>query len=387
MVPSVEFWQELASFKIELNLFTMLRLSTLAILAVLLSFNASATTWTVSNNLNKPAQFTSLQTAIDAAAIGDTLLISGSPNSYGNITLSKQLHLIGEGIGSSLDHPTTLGGFYMRCQNGTINASGSFLEGLIMSYLYWGGGNYSSDADTLQNVTINRCRMSYVQRAIYGNGTVKGFMFNQCIIDHYVNFDGTNGWLGNLTGTMEDVDFANCVFNGLSSYHMSNVGDCNGQLVMRNCLFLSTSQTLNSGNLSEAVFEDCMFIGTNFPTNLSGCVFNHCLSHQGDDPTLPPAGNSGSGNVSDADPLFTAYNPTPVNHSWAHDYTLQAGSPAIGAGTSGTDIGMGGGAVSSFDGNLPQTPRGPVVTSLNLPVTAVAVGGTLQINVSAESRD
>ena len=156
---------------------------------------------------------------------------------------------------------------------------------------------------------------------------------------------------------------------------------------MRNCLFLSTSQNLNSGAMNEAVFEDCMFIGTNFPTDVSGCVFNHCLSHQGNDPTLPPAGNSGSGNVSDADPSFTTYNPTPVNHSWGHDYTLQAGSQAIGTGTSGTDIGIGGGAVSSFDGNLPHTPRGPVVTSLNLPVTAVAVGGTLQINVSAESRD
>lgn len=365
----------------------MLRLSTLALAAVLLSFTASATTWTVSNNPNKPAQYTSLQTAVDSAAIGDTLLISSGPNSYGNITLPKQLHLIGEGIGSSVDDLTTLGELNMRCQNGTINASGSTVEGLNMSNFNWGGPSYSFDSDTLQNVTVNRCRMNYIQRPFYGNGKVKGFTFDQCIINYHVSFDGTNGWLENGSGSLQAIDFVNCVFDGYSSYHLGNVGDCNGQLVMRNCLFLSTSQNLNSGDMNEAVFENCMFIGTNFPTNVSGCVFNHCLSFQGDDPTLPPAGNGGSGNVSDADPLFTAYNPTPANHSWDHDYTLQAGSPAIGAGTSGTDIGIGGGAVSSFDGNLPHTPRGPVVTSLNLPVTAVAVGGTLQINVSAESRD
>ena len=365
----------------------MLRLSILALAAVLLSFTASATTWTVSNNPNKPAQYTSLQTASDSAAIGDTLLISGSPTSYGDITLNKQLHLIGEGIGPSLNDITTLGKLYMRCVDGTVNASGSTVEGLNMGHFYWGGGYYGYDSDTLQNVTVNRCRMNYIVRANASYGKVKGFTFDQCIIRYFVDFDGTNGWLGNSTGTMEAMEFTNCVFDGISSYHLYDVGDCNGHLVMRNCLFLSTSQNLNNGDVNEAVFEDCMFIGTNFPTNVSGCVFNHCLSHQGNDPTLPPAGNSGSGNVSDDDPLFTAYNPTPVNHSWDHDYTLQAESPAIGTGTSGTDIGIGGGAVSSFDGNLPHTPRGPVVTSLNLPVTAVAVGGTLQINVSAESRD
>ena len=360
----------------------MLRLSILALAAVLLSFTASATTWTVSNNPNKPAQYTSLQTAIDSAAIGDTLLISGSPNSYGSLSLTKQLHLIGEGIGSSVDDLPRVSSLYLFNQDNTINASGSTIEGLyITNYFYCAYAGYA----LIQDVTVTRCRMRYINYATSFN--CKHFTFDQCLIEYYASFGGTNGWLGNSTGQAEGFLFTNCVFDGLSSFHFNSIGDCNGHLVMRNCLFLSTSQNLNSGDMSEAVFENCMFIGTNYPTNLSGCVFNHCLSHQGNDPTLPPAGNSGSGNVSDADPLFTAYNPTPANHSWDHNYTLQAGSPAIGAGTSGTDIGIGGGAVSSFDGNLPHTPRGPVVTSLSLPVTAVAVGGTLQINVSAESRD
>ena len=112
----------------------MLRLSFLALAAVLLSFTASATTWTVSNNPNKPAQYTSLQTAIDSAAIGDTLLISGSPNSYGsNIFLTKQLHLIGEGIGSSVGDSPQLAGLYLYSQDNTINASSSTTEDIYIN--------------------------------------------------------------------------------------------------------------------------------------------------------------------------------------------------------------------------------------------------------------
>ena len=371
----------------------MLRLSTLALAAVLLSFTASATTWTVSNNPNKPAQYTSLQTAIDSAAIGDTLLISGSPTSYGTINLNKQLHLIGEGIGSSVDNPST-GTFNLVNQDATVNASGSTVEGLDMSSV--NVGYYGSVP--VEDVTIKRCRFNVAYFGAYTNGVSKGsknIYLNQCLIRDYLYFSDSQHWLDNggaSDGEMQNIVVENCVFDGQSSYHLHYVGDCNGELELRNCMFLSTSQGLisSSYDLSEAVFENCLFFGTQFPDNITNCLFNNCLAYQGDD-TLPPgdeaANNTGSNNLSATDPLFVSYNATPVNHSWDHDYTLQEGSLAIGAGLDGVDIGIGGGSISSFDGNLPHTPRGPVVTSINLPVTAVAVGGTLQINVSAESRD
>jgi len=367
----------------------MLRLSILALAAVLLSFTASATTWTVSNNPNKPAQYTSLQTAIDSAAIGDTLLISGSPTSYGTISLNKQLHLIGEGIGPSVDNPMC-GTFYLQNQDATSNASGSTLEGLRIGYLYMGYyGNVS-----VEDMTIERCRIDILYFQYNGASSVaKNIHLDQCHIYNYSYFDYDLWYDDNPAGDgMQEIVFENCVFDGISGAHFQFVGDCNGELELRNCMFLSTSQGLTSGNqaMSEAVFENCLFFGTQFSDNITNCLFNNCLAYQGDD-TLPPgdeaANNTGSNNLSATDPLFVSYNATPANHSWDHDYTLQEGSPAIGAGVNGVDIGIGGGSISSFDGNLPHTPRGPVVTSINLPVTAVAVGGTLQINVSAESRD
>lgn len=73
---------------------------------------------------------------------------------------------------------------------------------------------------------------------------------------------------------MEGIEFLRCVFDGHSSYHMSGVGDCNGHLIVRNCMFLTTGGKVHSGAMSEATFENCIFIGGNF-TDVANCVFNH----------------------------------------------------------------------------------------------------------------
>lgn len=345
-----------------------------------LSFGAQATTWTVSNNPNKPAQFTSAQDAADAAAAGDTLLISGSTASYGSLDIEKQLHLIGEGWGPSVDIPT-FSSIICVNQDETVNASGSVIEGLEVSSIYF--GYYTSG--TLENVVVKRCSIDY-SYFIYNSSpyAVSNIRIEDSRIFRYASFSSSH-WSGN-GGNVEGIEFLRCVFDGISSYHLSGVGDCNGHLVIRNCMFLTTGGKLHSGDMSEATFENCIFIGGNF-TGVANCVFNHCLAYQGDD-ALPPTGNAGSGNLSSTDPQFASYPTTPADFSWDHDYTLTAGSPAIDAGAEGAGVDLGiGGNLTSFDGNLPETPRGPVVTEVNLPVTAVAVGGTLQINVSAESRD
>jgi len=345
-----------------------------------LSFGAHATTWTVSNNPNKPAQFTSAQAAADSAAAGDTLLISGSTTSYGTLYIHKQLHLIGEGWGPSVDIPT-FGSIYCQTQDATVNASGSVIEGLNISGLhfgYYGSGN-------LENVVVKRCNVDYpYYNYIDSNTPMSNIRIEDSRIRNYATFYSSY-WSGN-GGNVEGIEFLRCVFDGFNSRHLGGVGDCNGHLVIRNCMFLTTGGKVHNGDMSEATFENCIFIGGNF-TGVANCVFNHCLAYQGDD-ALPPTGNAGSGNLSSTNPQFASYPTTPTDFSWDHDYTLAAGSPAIDAGAQGAGMDLGiGGNLTSFDGNLPETPRGPVVTEVNLPVTAVAVGGTLQINVSAESRD
>jgi hypothetical protein len=66
-------------------------------ITVLLTLPVSAKIWRVNNNTGVNANFTTLQAAHDGAADGDTLHVEGSPTSYGSITLTKKLVIIGTG--------------------------------------------------------------------------------------------------------------------------------------------------------------------------------------------------------------------------------------------------------------------------------------------------
>ena len=65
--------------------------------ALLRAFAVQATVLTVSNNPPTAGQYTDLQVAVNSANEGDTLLLHGSPNNYGGISMNKKLCLIGAG--------------------------------------------------------------------------------------------------------------------------------------------------------------------------------------------------------------------------------------------------------------------------------------------------
>ncbi|RYF84526.1 MAG: hypothetical protein EON98_08955 [Chitinophagaceae bacterium] len=70
----------------------------LAILAsVFVTLSAQAKIWRVNNNVGITADFTTIQLAHNGANAGDTLYLEGSTTSYGNLTSTKQLTIIGPG--------------------------------------------------------------------------------------------------------------------------------------------------------------------------------------------------------------------------------------------------------------------------------------------------
>ena len=81
----------------------MKNISTLLFICLVIA--SKATVITVSNAPNSPGQYTNLQTAINAAAVGDTIYVHGSSTSYGNINLKKRLTLIGTGHNPSKSNP------------------------------------------------------------------------------------------------------------------------------------------------------------------------------------------------------------------------------------------------------------------------------------------
>src|SRR6187549_1803900 len=75
----------------------MKKLSLLIIFAILICGSCFAKIWRVNNNVGINADFTTLQAAHNGAASGDTLYLEGSPNSYGALTCTKKLAIIGTG--------------------------------------------------------------------------------------------------------------------------------------------------------------------------------------------------------------------------------------------------------------------------------------------------
>lgn len=343
-------------------------------------FYCSATVWTVSNNADRPAQFTDIQTAIDAASPGDTLLITGGTYG-GTINLVKNMVFYGEAIEGS-DFPITslTGTLNIQRFNSSLSASGSRFYGIQFQSVTISGAfsGSSTGQETMSDFIFERCTF---------RSTISNFPEDNLSDVTYRNcfFDNNTMYLSYNSNNISNVLFTNCVFEDavLDGTPFSGDTDVNGAIVIRNSLFLD--QIDNSfADLIEIVVENCIFYKAE-PTGLLTSTFNNNLTYLCNSNTIPYGSNIGSGNIVNQDPLFTNYPALGAPHSWDWDYSLQAGSPGIGTGTNGTDIGIGGG--NAPVSNLPKYAKIPGVTLLDIPVSSVPVGGTLQINIEAESRD
>ncbi len=144
--------------------------------------NATAATWTVDTNTGRPADFRSLQAAHDSDSVhnGDVLHLIASTVSYGDLSLTKPLTIIGPGyfLNQNLSFPVAA----PSARTGGINfypgSDGSLITGLEI-----GGAVLCAGAN---NLTIKR---NYIQSYIgsYGGGRNIGNSSNVGIFQNYVS--------------------------------------------------------------------------------------------------------------------------------------------------------------------------------------------------------
>lgn len=342
---------------------------------------ASATVWTVSNDANRPAQFTTVQAAHDAASPGDTLLVTGSATNYAGVSMVKPLVIYGESI-DGVDFPKTyISSIYFYRLNSSLSSSGSRVYGVHLGYVSFDGSfnGASTGQRTLNDIIIERCRVNGGGISNYDG--LSDVTFRNCLFQ--------NGTLS--MGYPQPIAISNLIFtnNVMDNFSFTtayfNNQDYNGNVVFRNNLFINRTTGVFAGNMEEIVLENNIFYRCE-PTGLVNSTFNNNLSYLCNANDLPYGTNVGSGNLVNVDPDLANYPALGgVAHSWGYDYSLQAGSPAIGTGTNGSDIGINSG--NSPVANLYKYAKIPAVTSLDIPVSSVPVGGTLQINIQAVSRD
>lgn len=350
-----------------------------------------ASQWTVSNDPNRVAQYTAIQEAIDAAANGDTILVYGSPTSYGNINIYKPIVLIGEGYNANVGLTARVGVLTFQRFNSTLSADGSRLMGFqVDSRVAFNADFTGSTADqrTLDNITILRCSVPsfYLGNVTSASEKITNVDVLNCLVTSSVDFYTFN------TVDSLDVTFSNSIFDGIrisadlnrTSGVLTTYTDLSN-VKFYNSLFLSTENGLLSGTVG-LVFEDNIFFGHElFGGDYAQVTWNNNLFYLVDETaSLFTNDNVGSGNLLNNNPTFTSYPATPTAFDYSHDYSLQTGSPALTASLSGGEIGIFGGAYPFTVGAKPPVPSVIEIT-IQDGTSSVPVGGTINFNFKAQS--
>ena len=346
-----------------------------ALLFLLFSSLANATTWIVSNVPGfpvTPTTHTSLQACITAAANGDIILVQGSGTNYGPIELSKQLIIMGPGYFLNQNPETqavasTAKVEYILCSGG---ATGSIIQGLeVTSY-------------TAVTGEVFPCPW---QSGPVGHATINVDGCSVTLIS--VKTEPVGLWIHvrNSTGTTIQKCYGAGVFcgNNVSGLTIENSIFTYGPYVtnatIRNSLF---GQDLAAGAYGFA-FVNCnitnSILGQPGPFYNSGSTFNNNIFLN-----INPLGLNAGNNITDEDPAnFFVGVPTQGSYSDDGKFKLRTGCVAIGTGVDNVDIGP-------YGGSDPYSPSGisfhPNIWKVTMPTTGTS-GGGLQVQVKINANN
>lgn len=312
---------------------------------MVISMAVQARIWRVNNMPGVTADATTAQQAHDLASNGDIIHLEASPTTYGTVYSNKQLTWLSLGV-------------YLPENPGN---QASAIPGIIGS-MYFQAGSEGSIAMVYSNgyayvytnnVTITRSWFNGIHNQA---SAITGFVITQ----NFVYFDIS---LGNAVNAI--------VSNNIVGYAVSN--GTSGTSVVSNNVFGTYSAV--TGTLYNSVFQNNILKSNLYNFYNSVASYNWTSSPGG----LPP-GNNNEFNVN----LSNVFENDGLTHQGRvdKDYRLKAGSPALGAGSGGVDIGAFGGS-SPFV--LALQPNIPAITAMSTPSSSSS--NTIQVTFSAKSNN
>lgn len=380
---------------------------------------AYATQRTVNNRtdlVTNPGQYTTIAAAIAASPLngGDTIIVAGSSINYGDVIVNKKVTIIGTGYNPQKQNLLTSMVNKLEVQNSDVVVSGLVIVLLQSS-------DEVSIGTGLSNVKIKNCLLSRAnnntQYALLNiQESTTNCEIRECLFykgGYYssnLNFNvGQLGIRNNQNQT--NLIITNNIFYGSddneSIGRVGNSSGSQGGVIIKHNLFIRGSYT-NPINLVYTdpaivnarnwVIQDNIFYNVTPATaaNTSNCSFINNISYAGDSlftgyalPNMPPAGNTGSGNFNNTNPLFLA--PFATATILSDNWRLQAASPAKNTATDGTDRGPTGGPYPVYnptkqfltgEPNVPQVYESGFTNG-----SAVPPNGTLQLEVKGRKID
>ncbi|MEX1238727.1 MAG: hypothetical protein WEB30_03390 [Cyclobacteriaceae bacterium] len=305
----------------------------------------------------------SINVAITAAAAGDIIYVVPSSVLYTDPIIDKSVSLIGGGY-----NPDKPGSSVSSMSSLSINTNDVRISGLVMI-------NYVTHQGLLSNIMIDNCR---ARRVIVPNANTVGNMIVQnCIIGE----NETNAPFFLQTAS-SNITLSNNII-----YHADGTGAAiqglNGGTVENNVFIAYASpgtatafQDVTLSNIQNNIFLGVAPVGLGtFSNNVQQ---NNLSFSTSNDVFSTLNGNTSVNNKEGLSPLF-ANVLLGTSFSFSYDLTLQAGSPAIGAGVGGTDMGV-------FGGLNPYDIYGtslPIVRTITAPNT-VSQGSNMDVRVEAK---
>ena len=334
----------------------------IAFFLTLLAFSSlRAAIFQLNNNYVSPGQYTTFAAAQTAAASGDTIMVHGSPVNYGVITISKVLTIIGPG-----HKPNKFPSVTAEFSNININSNlaGIKIYGIKFNVLYDLNFAFLKNVDdlTIENIF---CTGYITIGADCQNIIIRGSVFDNA----NVNLQGSNA--DNIL--LEHNYFSRS--NPLLDW--SGVGQ---KLVQHNIFAWSGSGTLTDAMRSTLLVNNIFYGLTANAGTQTDCVYNNNLSFgHNTNNTLPPTGQGGSNNLVNVNPQFeNVQAPTAASaFNYTRNYRLQSGSPAVGAGSGGKNIGL---YTPGFDFSMTGEPLRPQTILLKLDPITIPAGGTSTVN-------
>ncbi len=345
-----------------------------------------ATVYTVSNDPFKPAQYTSPATALAAASPGDTLYIYGSPNEYGDFAINKSIVIIGPGFNTRKE-------FFYKAKFRFIDLPSGALNNLIMDGIVCQSIRLSTTAFSYSGITFRNLIVSDGISSTTGSAAACGASYTDWLIENcYIN---AMNMLANFScNPISPAVNGFLVRNSVIGYIGNGIDNYN--LTFTNCQF-GTSSGGTFWRTRNCVFNNCIFYWMSFiqhPFNENN-QFNNCLTYQTQVPSQTfnlgsdwSGGATGTANncIINQNPLwvtapalsFFSIVSLSVPNVW--NPVLQAGSPAINAGSDGSDIGVTGGLIPY---NYFAEPKIPVIRRYKLLNPVVPPNGTVTVNATA----
>jgi hypothetical protein len=315
-----------------------------AALLVLGAFAAQAQTIRRVNNTGTGVTgvnvYTTLQAAHDASSAGDIIYLEPSGISYGNLTCVRPLTIIGNG--------------YFLAQNPGLQLD---TRDAIVDNIYFNAGSVGS--------RITGCTMQGTYLAISASNIIAER--NQ--INASITYIGYNPQTGNYSSVNNTLIRQNYIGGGI------NLNTTAPQIISN--VIINNNIIINGISGSQFAQLNSILISNNVIGNLAGTagaginvdnavIKNNILTYTGTGSVFTPRNNAYSYNISGNTAFGTAngnqQNVTPASlfvggtASTDGAYQLRTGSPAIGTGESGIDMGAYGGVLPYRIAGIPNVP-------------------------------